>query len=825
MKRFVSLILIFGLLFCSFSFAAAWEQQPGTQDPGQLGWPSGLRPGAQYGGQLESQLVVQYEQQPGGQYGGQIESQPGVQWQQPGAQYGGQLDPQLAGQYGRIRGGQYGAQYVPQYEPQYEPQQQPERLYSISTSTARMNHGGSYTKYEIVGKQLITSYRNANGEEGTTTSNLTFTDWGVRYPGTGDWMGGYNVYYDAVGDEYYFSHDGFRYIYMEKALQALSEAYAPEHCLDLGVKNLKNRINWRAMSLLGCTQQDLDDLLQEIQDEAVAITENCTTDYDRTEALSRWMLDNIAYATDLSGYTGYSDEALANPYIVWKTGEAVCYGYAQLMEIMLQAAGVPSTTVRGWREGSHVWNMVYIDGEWMTLDPTNLKYWEISFLPDAEYAVMGLFPFYIQLLSNLIDGSNVYNSQVLRISVDMVKVTLEPNGGTVRIPSFYVPIYDANYKDYYTNLEDPVRYGYIFQGWHLQPDFKDEVNTSFGQIKSGAPAADYVLYAKWNPTYYYLTVDGGRADQPRVGNTFFVAIDATVTITAKQPEDGKRFDHWEVVSGDIRIADPAAATTTLVMPAEQAEVKAVYRDKTADDVQAEAVEDAIAAIGDPVTLADWEKIREARKAYEALTAAQKTLVSSGALNVLKAAEDAYRALVGGTDSPHGGGDTPGLGSPGAGSPPVTDSRGADAAPVKGGKYTVGKFQYKVTKPDSKIGEVTLIKPTSSKAAKAAVPQTVKINGRTFKVTAIGAKAFKNNKRLRSVTIGKNVKSIGAQAFSGCTKLKTVNIKGTNLKRIGANAFKNTSKSIVIKAPKSKLKTYKKLLKGKGLAKPAKITKA
>ncbi len=50
------------------------------------------------------------------------------------------------------------------------------------------------------------------------------------------------------------------------------------------------------------------------------------------------------------------------------------------------------------------------------------------------------------------------------------------------------------------------------------------------------------------------------------------------------------------------------------------------------------------------------------------------------------------------------------------------------------------------------------------AKKMNIPSTVRINGRQFKVTAIGANVCKGNKKLTTVTIGKNVKSIAAKAF-------------------------------------------------------------
>ena len=101
----------------------------------------------------------------------------------------------------------------------------------------------------------------------------------------------------------------------------------------------------------------------------------------------------------------------------------------------------------------------------------------------------------------------------------------------------------------------------------------------------------------------------------------------------------------------------------------------------------------------------------------------------------------------------------------------SDSTGSGSnAVVKGKLYKVGNFKYKVTKLNNKSGEVTLAKVVKKKA-KVKVPATVKIKKLVFKITEIGKNAFKNNKKLQSISIGKNVKKIGRNAFAGCKKLK------------------------------------------------------
>lgn len=105
-----------------------------------------------------------------------------------------------------------------------------------------------------------------------------------------------------------------------------------------------------------------------------------------------------------------------------------------------------------------------------------------------------------------------------------------------------------------------------------------------------------------------------------------------------------------------------------------------------------------------------------------------------------------------------------------------------------------------------------------------VPNTVKVDGVTYKVTEIGKNTFKNNKTVTKVSVGKNITTIGANAFSGCTKLKTItiNTKLLTSKNVSKDAFKGISANTVIKVPKSKLAAYTKLFQKKGLSKKVKI---
>ncbi len=88
------------------------------------------------------------------------------------------------------------------------------------------------------------------------------------------------------------------------------------------------------------------------------------------------------------------------------------------------------------------------------------------------------------------------------------------------------------------------------------------------------------------------------------------------------------------------------------------------------------------------------------------------------------------------------------------------------------------------------GGVEYTASINPKAGKIVVPDTVTIDGKTYPVTSISAGAFKNNKNITQISVGKNVKVIEADAFKGASKLKTVNLANSNVEVISSGAFKN-----------------------------------
>ncbi|MBR1692185.1 MAG: type I pullulanase [Lachnospiraceae bacterium] len=183
---------------------------------------------------------------------------------------------------------------------------------------------------------------------------------------------------------------------------------------------------------------------------------------------------------------------------------------------------------------------------------------------------------------------------------------------------------------------------------------------------------------------------------------------------------------------------------------------------------------------------------------------------------------------------------------------------------------VSKTTYKITGV-SKSGKTVEYAFNNSSAVRLRIPNTVTINGTSYKVTSLAANAFKYKeieevilgtniksigkrafygcRSLKAVTLSNNlttigegafekctvltritipskVKKIGKQAFYGCKKLSGITIRTTKLtkKKVGSKAFKGIASKATIKVPKKKLKAYKTLLKARGVGAKAKIKK-
>ena len=163
------------------------------------------------------------------------------------------------------------------------------------------------------------------------------------------------------------------------------------------------------------------------------------------------------------------------------------------------------------------------------------------------------------------------------------------------------------------------------------------------------------------------------------------------------------------------------------------------------------------------------------------------------------------------------------------------------------KDSATKAWYQITKASNGKYEAAYLKPVSKNTTTIKIPATIEINGTSIQITSVGKNACSRCKKATKVTIGANVTKIGSKAFYQCSKLKSITIP-KKVTKIDTKAFAKNSKliSITIKAtklteksfgssifaeihrnakiivPKTKKKSYEKILRKNGIKKTVKI---
>ena len=97
-------------------------------------------------------------------------------------------------------------------------------------------------------------------------------------------------------------------------------------------------------------------------------------------------------------------------------------------------------------------------------------------------------------------------------------------------------------------------------------------------------------------------------------------------------------------------------------------------------------------------------------------------------------------------------------------------------------------RYKVTSNKS----VQCTEVVINKKGNVTIPDTVKVNGKLYNVTSISSDAIKSPKKIKSITLGKNIKKVNANVFNSCTNLKSVIFNASKI-TISNNAFSKCKK--------------------------------
>ena len=135
--------------------------------------------------------------------------------------------------------------------------------------------------------------------------------------------------------------------------------------------------------------------------------------------------------------------------------------------------------------------------------------------------------------------------------------------------------------------------------------------------------------------------------------------------------------------------------------------------------------------------------------------------------------------------------------------PQTDTPAVHSTLKKGTVKKVSGQSYTITKAATSGTRGTVSFKKASNKKSVTVPASVKIGGKTYLVTAVEAKAFTGS-RIRTVTIGANVKALRKNAFSKSRAVRVI-LKTRKLTRSGV---RNCLKGSAVKTIQVKLGTKK-----------------
>lgn len=287
---------------------------------------------------------------------------------------------------------------------------------------------------------------------------------------------------------------------------------------------------------------------------------------------------------------------------------------------------------------------------------------------------------------------------------------------------------------------------------------------------------------------YAVTVTGGTATVA-AGTSITRAMEGVeVTVTADAPKTGRVFDKWVVKAGGVTLANETSATTTFSMPGNDVKIEATYKD---------APPSHSVYVGMTYTAGNF--------IYQITSIDTATLGKSKVIGVVAAKKNK-----------------------------ITKVTIPDRADCKGYRLNVTAVGDKAFKSMKKLKKVTFgsnVKvigknafSNCKKLDKISFKNVTTIGNDAFagckalkkltignKVTVIGKNAFKKCSKLKTVVIGKAVKTISSKAFIGDNKIKKITFKGKKLKTVKKNAFSKKAKKN-IKSKKTKLKGNKKAIK-------------
>ena len=185
----------------------------------------------------------------------------------------------------------------------------------------------------------------------------------------------------------------------------------------------------------------------------------------------------------------------------------------------------------------------------------------------------------------------------------------------VEITALYNDLHDITVNNGTADVEKAVigetvkitaasREGYVFDHWEVSYGDVAVANKNAEETTFTMPDSMVVLTARYK-ALQSITLENGKAYAG--GEEITTAKKGTEVTIQADDLDGKVFDHWKIVSGNVTLEDADKAKTTFTMPAEPISLEAVYNTIHNIDTTFCTADPASAIVGTEITVTADER--------------------------------------------------------------------------------------------------------------------------------------------------------------------------------------------------------------------------
>ena len=323
---------------------------------------------------------------------------------------------------------------------------------------------------------------------------------------------------------------------------------------------------------------------------------------------------------------------------------------------------------------------------------------------------------------------------------------------------------------------EPSKEGHTFSGW--------------SNIPATMPANDVTVTGSFTINKYKLTyvVDSDEYQ------SYQIEYGATITPEAEPTKEGYSFSGWSNIPATMPAHDVTVSGTfskgayKLIYKVDGEVYKTINYDYgTTITSEAEPTKEGF-------TFSGWSEIPSTMPANDVTVTGTFTVNKYKLIYMVDG--EVYRSFeieYGASISPEAEPSKEGYTFSGWSTIPIT-------MPAKDvtvlGSYT--QVEYKVDDVTYEItGEGEVAITGGNETGEVTIESSVEINGQTYQVTGIAENAFKDNQDITSLTIPEGITTIGDNAFDGCVGLLVINV-GKDVQSIGSQAFANVGTASAVR---------------------------